>query len=137
MTIPVDDITGFPASGTVKIDQEVMDYDGTQPAAARNASAATAPDQPGFLLNVKRAVNGTAAAGHQIGTMVILVMLPRCAGDCDEETAVTVNEIITMVNIALGNAALSTCPVGDGNANRAIEINEIIAAVSNALNGCQ
>ena len=40
------------------------------------------------------------------------------------------------MNIALGNAELSTCPVGDEDGSGEISINEIILAVNNALNGC-
>ena len=49
---------------------------------------------------------------------------------------VTVNEIITMVNIALGIAPLSECPAGDTDASGDIAVNEIITAVNNALGGC-
>jgi hypothetical protein len=49
---------------------------------------------------------------------------------------VAINEIITMVNIALGTAELSSCTPGDGDHNGTIEINEIITAVNHALNGC-
>ena len=59
-----------------------------------------------------------------------------CTGDCDRSHEVTVNEIITMVNIGLGNAALSTCTAGDANGSGEITVNEIIAAVNNGLNGC-
>ncbi len=59
-----------------------------------------------------------------------------CAGDCDGDGAVTVNEIILMVNIALGNLPLSACAGGDADQDGAITINEIIAAVINALDGC-
>jgi hypothetical protein len=41
-----------------------------------------------------------------------------------------------MVNIALGNAQLSTCPVGGANGSGDIAVNEIIQAVGYALNGC-
>jgi hypothetical protein len=60
-----------------------------------------------------------------------------CAGDCDGSGDVTVNELITMVNIALGNAPLSNCPIGDADGSGDITINEILAAVNNALSGCQ
>jgi hypothetical protein len=40
-----------------------------------------------------------------------------------------------MVNIALGNAALNTCPSGDLNDDREITIDEIIQAVNVALHG--
>jgi hypothetical protein len=59
-----------------------------------------------------------------------------CQGDCGSDGAVTVNEIITMVNIALGTANVSACTAGDADGSGDITINEIIAAVNNALNGC-
>jgi len=42
-----------------------------------------------------------------------------------------------MVNVALGNALLSTCPVSDADGSGDITVNEIIRAVNNAPNGCQ
>jgi len=62
--------------------------------------------------------------------------LARCLGDCDASGDVTVNELITMVNIALGSANISLCAVGDADSSGTIEINEIIAAVNNALASC-
>ncbi|MFQ5667267.1 MAG: choice-of-anchor Q domain-containing protein [Candidatus Binatia bacterium] len=61
---------------------------------------------------------------------------PACAGDCDGGGSVTVNELLRMVNVALGNAPVSNCPAGDLDNDQRITVNEIIAAVSNALNGC-
>jgi hypothetical protein len=49
---------------------------------------------------------------------------------------VTVNELITMVNIALGAAPLSACPIGDADGSGDITVNEIITAVGFALNRC-
>jgi hypothetical protein len=59
-----------------------------------------------------------------------------CVGDCSADTEVTVNELIVMVNIALGTSPISACPVGDANGDGEITVNEIITAVNNALNGC-
>jgi len=59
-----------------------------------------------------------------------------CPGDCDGSGDVTVNELIVMVNIALGSAPVSDCPAGDADGNGVISINEVIAAVNAALNGC-
>lgn len=59
-----------------------------------------------------------------------------CVGDCDGSGDVTVNELIAMVNIALGNAPLSTCLAGDANGSGDITVNEIVQAVSSALTGC-
>jgi hypothetical protein len=60
-----------------------------------------------------------------------------CLGDCDDRGMVTVDEILILVNIALGNAALSVCPAGDGNTDGQVTVDEILTAVNNALNGCQ
>ena len=59
-----------------------------------------------------------------------------CTGDCNNDRAVTVDELLTMVNIALGNAGAATCTAGDADHDGQITIDEILAAVNNALNGC-
>ncbi|MFQ5666681.1 MAG: hypothetical protein ACE5I7_09645, partial [Candidatus Binatia bacterium] len=59
-----------------------------------------------------------------------------CVGDCDSSGNVTVNELVTMVNIALGSVPAANCAAGDANRDGQITINEIVQAVSSALNGC-
>jgi len=59
-----------------------------------------------------------------------------CAGDCNDDHSVMVDELITLVNIALGTADISTCLVGDANRTDAITVDEILTAVNNALSGC-
>jgi subtilisin family serine protease len=59
-----------------------------------------------------------------------------CVGDCNGDGQVTVDEILTMVNIALGNADLSACTAGDANDDGHITVDEILTAVNHALNGC-
>jgi hypothetical protein len=59
-----------------------------------------------------------------------------CAGDCNGNGTVTVDEILTMVNIALGNRPVSSCFAGDLNGDGQITVDEILVAVNNALNGC-
>lgn len=73
--------------------------------------------------------------------LLLLRILPShaqsaCPGDCNGGNTVTVNELIAMVNIALGNTGISTCTAGDGNHDSAISINELVAAVGAALIGC-
>lgn len=63
-----------------------------------------------------------------------------CVGDCDGGGDVTVNEIIILLNMALGTQTeLSACP--DGIPADIVDVSEInvtliIQAVNNALNGC-
>ena len=64
------------------------------------------------------------------------VALGTCVGDCGHDGAVTVDELIAMVNIALGNAGVATCVPGDANDDGGITIEEIVAAVNRALSGC-
>ena len=60
-----------------------------------------------------------------------------CVGDCSGDGEVTVNELLVMVNVALGNTALTACRAGDGNHDNKITIDEILTAVTHALNGCR
>jgi len=74
-------------------------------------------------------------------TPTLTPTIASCTGDCNagSENAdgkVTVDEIITMVNIALELREVSACENGDADGSGTIEIPEIIAAVNNALNGC-
>ena len=82
-------------------------------------------------------------AGHRTGTptatapaTATITTGPPCVGDCDGSGEVTINELITMVNIALGNSPVSACPAGDANHDGTIAINELVTAVGNAINGC-
>jgi hypothetical protein len=59
-----------------------------------------------------------------------------CIGDCNSNAHVTVDEILTMVNGALGKSDVSVCRVGDANRDGQITVDEILTAVNNALNGC-
>ncbi len=58
-----------------------------------------------------------------------------CVGDCDGNGAVTVDEILVMVNIALGTVDISQCPAADPNGD-GVTVDEILAAVNAALSAC-
>jgi hypothetical protein len=76
------------------------------------------------------------AAACKTGICRGLAAPPACSGDCNGGGSVTVDELLTMVNIILGTAPLSACPVGDANGDRQITINELVGAVGHALEGC-
>jgi Zn-dependent metalloprotease len=59
-----------------------------------------------------------------------------CAGDCDGDGAVTINELIQGVGIALGSLAPSACAAMDRDGDNDVSIAELIAAVSSALTDC-
>lgn len=58
-----------------------------------------------------------------------------CGGDCDGGGSVTVDEILTCVNQALG--IVGGCTACDGDGSGAVTVDEIIAAVNAALAGCE
>lgn len=60
-----------------------------------------------------------------------------CVGDCNGDNEVTIEELVGMVNIALGSRPVSECLAGDESGDGEITIDEIIKAVNNALSGCR
>jgi len=77
----------------------------------------------------------TETAGNDPAVQAALQM-KLCTGDCNGDGTVTVDEILTMVNIALGIEDVSTCLPGDANNDKMITVDEILTAVNDALNGC-
>jgi hypothetical protein len=69
------------------------------------------------------------------GSIVVTLVAP-CAGDCNRDGIVTIDEIITAVSVALGGSAASTCSPADGNSDGDVTIDEILIAVNRALVGC-
>jgi len=78
------------------------------------------------------------AAGAVLAILIwpVLTRGAECTGDCDDSGDVTVNELITGVNIALGTASLDSCPIFDENQDGEVAVNELIKAVNYALTGC-
>jgi len=59
-----------------------------------------------------------------------------CAGDCDLNGAVSVDELLVGVNIALGNLPVERCTTFDADGDGNVTVDEILAAVNNALSSC-
>jgi len=88
----------------------------------------------GNSVNFDFTVDGDQAA---ITTLMVTVgEVAACAGDCDGDGVVAINELIAGVNIAQGTADVSTCEACDANHDAMVSISELIAAVNNALDGC-
>jgi hypothetical protein len=60
----------------------------------------------------------------------------RCVGDCRGTGAVSVIDVVTGVNVALGRDALEVCAALDANGDGKVSVDELQQAVANALNGC-
>ena len=59
-----------------------------------------------------------------------------CDGDCDGNGAISVDELVRGVNIALGALDVSQCENFDGNHDAKVTVDELVTAVNGALNGC-
>lgn len=59
-----------------------------------------------------------------------------CDGDCNRDLQVTVDEVVALVAIALGNQATTACPTGDTNADGQVTVDEVVNAIGRALSGC-
>jgi hypothetical protein len=55
-----------------------------------------------------------------------------CVGDCQSNNSVTVDDILTMLNIALGGGEITACENGDANGDGKITIEDIVVAINNA-----
>jgi photosystem II stability/assembly factor-like uncharacterized protein len=75
----------------------------------------------------------TLYAGTNNGVFSIQQVPVSCVGDCDGNTQVTIDELFTLVNVALGNA--ESCPSGV-SAGATVDVSLIITAVNHALTGC-
>lgn len=69
-------------------------------------------------------------------TVALTARAVTCPGDCDGDGAVTVAEVVTVVNVALGELPLAACPAADVTGDGTVGIGEIVAAVQAALSGC-
>jgi hypothetical protein len=59
-----------------------------------------------------------------------------CAGDCNRDGRVQVNELITAVAIALDREPMDGCPALDRNGDGRVTVAELVGAVDRALGGC-
>jgi hypothetical protein len=59
---------------------------------------------------------------------------PQCIGDCDGDRKVAINELVSLVNIALGTGTAAAC--ASGTCDGEVEISCLVRAVNSALDGC-
>jgi hypothetical protein len=78
-----------------------------------------------------RSATGTAVTP----TVTVTGGIAACVGDCHGTGTVAIGDLITLVNIALGNVDASTCSSGIPPGAQ-VDIALIIRAVNSVLNGC-
>jgi hypothetical protein len=65
-----------------------------------------------------------------------LATRPVCARDCNDDGAITVEELISAVREALGSTPAGGCPSFDRDGDGRVDIDELIRLVLAALRGC-
>lgn len=73
----------------------------------------------------------------QADAFLTCVVPVTCPGDCGSDQSVSVDELLLLIRIALGDESAETCISGDTDHSGAITIDEIVTAVSAALTGCE
>lgn len=59
-----------------------------------------------------------------------------CVGDCDGEGAVTIDELVLVLGMALSGASVDACRLADVDGDNAISVADMVTCVGSALNGC-
>jgi sugar lactone lactonase YvrE len=80
----------------------------------------------------------TRSAGVGAALLLLMAVAPAlaCTGDCDGNGEVTIEELMKGVNIDLGSAPMSECPVWDAAGDGAVTVDELLAGVKAAIDGC-
>jgi len=85
--------------------------------------------------------DGPCAADDESGGLACQQIPPTpgptiCYGDCSGDGNVTVNEVLVLIEIALGAQDITNCTDGDIDADGQISVDELLTAVGFALVGC-
>ncbi len=61
---------------------------------------------------------------------------PACPGDCNYDGQITVDELIVISSIALGNGSLARCITADADSDGMVTLAELVRSVDLSLDGC-
>jgi hypothetical protein len=64
-------------------------------------------------------------------------LIIRCMGDCNGSGNVSVDELVSLVNIAVERVSPALCRAGDGDQNGIVSVDELVVSVIHALEGCE
>ena len=100
----------------------------------------TAPEEPGeyVLYGAGNSVDNSGGTGgdQPATTMRVIRVVGTCAGDCNEDQQVSIDELVIGINIATDLVPLEGCPALDADADGEVSIDELLISVQNALDGC-
>ncbi|MGH7787724.1 MAG: carboxypeptidase-like regulatory domain-containing protein [Candidatus Binatia bacterium] len=97
-------------------------------------------DIPADFADGLHTIIATNLAGDQIGAggyYVDTSSTRECIGDCDRNGAVTISELLDVVNLSLGQRPRFGCNAATADGTQPVRITTIIAAVQAAVHGCR
>ena len=59
-----------------------------------------------------------------------------CPGDCDGQGNVSIDEVLSGINIALGTAPIEQCEAADRGADGQVTVDDLVEVVGMAISGC-
>jgi hypothetical protein len=77
----------------------------------------------------------SSGASERVAVNILAADPTPCPGDCDADHQVTVDELLTGVNLVLGGASIEACPAFAAGGDQ-LTVVELIVAINVALNGC-
>lgn len=78
----------------------------------------------------------TGLGSPNVQRLVAAFAAPECTGDCNGDGAVTIDELLVGVNLALAEGTPVPCTAFDVNGDGHVTIDELVDAAGRALNGC-
>jgi hypothetical protein len=115
-------LTNDLSTPTAVVDSPTPTFAATPTATASPLKTPTAPPDPSATPTTTEATSTPVDEG--------------CVGDCNGDQFVTVDEIVTGVNVALGTVGVSECLTFDSNMDGLVTVDEIVSALRGALEGC-
>jgi hypothetical protein len=112
------------------------EYDCADTATTSFGACALATTRAGAWHVLVRRAFGSGTFQLNVTALVDVGPPPPCTGDCDGDGMVSVEDLVTGVNVLLGHSAASTCAALEGNRDGAVTIEQLVIAVGNALRGC-
>jgi len=76
------------------------------------------------------------STNSNLGQVTVQVDAAACLGDCDGSHTVTADELLIMLNIALGRAPATACEFGHADSSGALKVDAILTALNNAATSC-